>query len=126
MDKAVLEYIIKNGSNMPMSKLSEKVGYSVDHIKTAMSRYGVTRFRTYNKEHIEKASESRAKSAEARLEKAKADIETPWPKITTTMNKAMRGKSYGGNTSHPGTKNPVKKSAVYSMNVGTFKSSMGW
>ena len=126
MDKAVLEYIIKNGSNMPLSKLSEKVGYSVDHVRVALERHNVKRFRTYNKEHIEKASESRAKSSEARLEKAKADSETPWPKITTTMNKAMRGKSYGGNTSLPGTKNPVNKSAVYSLNVGTFKSSMGW
>jgi len=126
MDKAIIEYIIKNGSSMPLTKLSEKVGYSVDNIKTAMSRHGVARFRTYNKEHIEKASESRAKSAEVRLEKAKADIETPWPKVTTTMNKAMRGKSYGGNTSLPGTKNPIKASAVYSLNFGTFKSSMNW
>ena len=126
MDKAIIEYIIKNGSSMPLTKLSEKVGYSVDSVRLALERHNVKRFRTYNREHIEKASESRAKSAEVRLEKAKADIETPWPKVTTTMNKAMRGKSYGGNTSLPGTKNPIKASAVYSLNFGTFKSSMGW
>ena len=126
MHKEVLEYIIKNGSSMPLSKLAEKVGYSLEYVRLALERHNVKRFRTYNREHIEKASESRAKSAEIRLEKTKADSETPWPKVTTTMNKAMRGKSYGGNTSHPGTKNPVKKSAVYSLNVGTFKSSMGW
>jgi hypothetical protein len=126
MDKAVLEYIIKNGSSMPLSKLAEKVGYSVDHVRVALERHNVKRFRTYSEEHVNKVSKTRAISCKKRLDKIKVDNQTPWPKITTTMGEAMCGKSYGGNISLPGTKNPVSRSAVYSMNVGTFKSSMGW
>jgi hypothetical protein len=126
MDKEVLEFIVRNGSSMPLSKLSKKAGYSLERVRLALERHNVRRYRTYTQEQVDKASESRSKSSEKRLEKMRVESQTPWPKVTTTMNKAMRGKSYGGNTSLPGTKNPIKASAVYSINVCTFKSSMGW
>ncbi len=126
MHKEVLEYIIKNGGSMPLNKLAERVGYSQKRVRNVLNYHNVKRFRIYKKETLEKASETRTRVSEIHSEKMNQYNKTPWPEPVTTMHEAMRGKSYGGNTSLPGTKNPVNRSAVYSVNVGTFKSSMGW
>jgi hypothetical protein len=126
MVKSDIEFILKNGSTMSLKALTDAINVPPRTIRKFMKKNNIKHFRTQSLEHRKKANETRAVTSKKRLEEIKHSDLTPWPKITTTMSEAMRYKSYGGNTSLPGTKNPIEASAVYSINVGTFKSSMIW
>lgn len=125
MNKDAMQFILLNGRTMSLTKLTEATGLSSRIIKNFMDKNSIQNLRTQSKEQRQKAIESRARSEKRRLEKLKKDQEISWPKPMTTMSQAMRGKSYGGNIAIPGTANPVKVSAVYSLTIGTIKSSMG-
>lgn len=48
-----------------------------------------------------------------------------WPVPNTDIKTALRGRTYGGDTSAPGTKKPINMRAINNSNNAVFKSSMG-
>lgn len=125
MNKDAMQFILTKGHQTPLLKMSQMFGISVKKIRKFMRVHKIQPF--YIQRHKQRlmAAETRSKTNEIRAEENKEYESAPWPKPTTDMSRAMRGKSYGGNIAAPGTKNPTQRSAVHHIQF-TMKSSMSF
>lgn len=117
-----LEYLINNYFDKTLKSLAEHFGISIGAVYAKacalkMPKKGNSGKYERSPETTRRMIESIEKNAEARA--------LAWPKITTTMGDALAGRSFGGDTSKPGTKNPKPSRMQWSGDLGSAKSSMG-
>lgn len=125
MNKDAVQFILSEGHKTSLYQMSKMFGVSVKRIRHFMRINKIEPYHIQRQRHTQIAAETRSKTNETRSEENKEYDSTPWPRPYTDMSVAMRGKSYGGNISAFGTKNPTKVCAVHNLNFGTIKSSMG-
>jgi hypothetical protein len=117
-----LEYLTTNGPREHVSIMSRYLGCSSETVYLKLKALGIIRTK---RKSLHLNGHNGAKAGQAAINKINEEARVPWPQITTTMDAALAGRSFGGDKEKPGTEKPKLTRTRWVGDIGEAKSSMG-
>lgn len=119
--KESIAYLVMHAANMAPIVMARELGCSSESIYNKIRDLGMQgiRKRVITREELEK----RSLDQKQRVAREKANT---WPRITTTMDAALKGRTFEDVLKKPSTTKPIRCITRWSADVGEAKSSLGY